>query len=77
MSRGPLHRHYVAQGAGLLHNGFGRPTTTTLIFERGGEAWVPNTFNTAFTRMLRDAGCRIWGCTICGIRSRRSRSTLA
>jgi integrase len=38
-----------------LEHGFGRPTPTTLVFERGGEAWVPNTFNTAFTR-IRDAG---------------------
>ncbi|HEV3091292.1 MAG TPA: tyrosine-type recombinase/integrase [Candidatus Cybelea sp.] len=54
--RDRLHRHYVEQGERLLHDGFGRPTPLTLIFERGGEAWVPNTFNTAFTRMLRAAG---------------------
>jgi integrase len=54
--RDRLRRHYVERGAWLLEKGFGRPTPATPVFDRAGESWVPNTFNTAFSRMLRDAG---------------------
>jgi integrase len=50
-----LRRHYAEQGSRLLHEGFGRPTPATLVFERGGEPWVPNTFGAAFVRALRNA----------------------
>ena len=51
-----LRRHHAKQGEWLLHNGFGRPTPETLVFERGGEPWIPNTFGTVFMRALSDAG---------------------
>jgi integrase len=51
-----LHRHRTDQAQRLLHDGLGRPTAETLVFERGGEPWVPNTFGTAFMRALRAAG---------------------
>jgi integrase len=51
-----LRRHRTDQAQWLLKNNFGRPTAETLVFERGGEAWIPNTFNTFFSRALRDAG---------------------
>jgi len=54
--RDRLRRRYVERGAWLLEKGFGRPTPGTPVFDRASESWVPNTFNTAFSRMLRDAG---------------------
>lgn len=40
----------------VLHNGLGHTTAETLVFERGGEPWVPNTFGTVFAQTLHDAG---------------------
>ena len=51
-----LRRHRTDQAQWLLKNSLGRPTAETLVFERGGEAWIPDTFNAFFTRLLRDAG---------------------
>jgi integrase len=50
-----LCRHRIEQAQRLLADGLGRPTAETLVFERGGKPWVPNTFGTAFMRALRDA----------------------
>ena len=50
-----LRRHHTEQGERMMADGLGRPTAETLVFERGGEPWVPNTFGTAFMRALRDA----------------------
>jgi len=50
-----LRRHRVQQAQWFWANGLGRTNAETLIFERAGEPWVPNTFNTAFTRTLHDA----------------------
>lgn len=69
-----LRRHRVKQAQWLWANGFGRPDGETLVFERGGEPWVPNTFGTVFMRTLRDAGIPTYGFTICGTRSLRWRS---
>ncbi len=33
-------------------------TPETLVFDRNGQPWVPNTFTTAFMRALDDAGFR-------------------
>jgi integrase len=46
----------VDQAQWFWANGLGRLNSQTLVFERGGEAWVPNTFGTTFIRTLRDAG---------------------
>jgi integrase len=54
--RDRLRRHRVDQAQWFLKNALGHTTSETLLFERAGEPWVPNTFNTAFTRALRDAG---------------------
>ena len=51
-----LRRHRIDQAQWFLKHRLGRTSAETLVFERAGEAWVPNTFNTAFTRTLRDAG---------------------
>jgi integrase len=51
-----LRRHRTDQAQWFYANALGRTTADTLVFERGGEAWIPNTFGTAFTRALRDAG---------------------
>jgi integrase len=51
-----LRGHRIAQAQWFLHNGLGRSTPETLVFERAGEPWAPNTFGTTFTRALRDAG---------------------
>lgn len=51
-----LRRHHVQQAQWFWANHLGRTNDETLIFERGGEPWVPNTFGTAFTRALSDAG---------------------
>lgn len=50
-----LGRHSAEQKEWFFANRLGRPTAETLVFERGGEAWVPNTFGTVFMRTLRDA----------------------
>jgi integrase len=54
--RDRLRRHYAERGAWLLEKGFGRPTPQTLVFERAGEPWIPNTFGSTFRRVLKDAG---------------------
>jgi integrase len=57
-----LRRHRVEQGERFLRDGLGRPNADTLLFERGGEPWIPNTFTTYFWRGLRAAGlphCRL------------------
>ncbi|HET9394184.1 MAG TPA: site-specific integrase [Candidatus Rubrimentiphilum sp.] len=51
-----LRRHRVEQGARFLRDGLGRPAAETLIFERGGEPWIPNTFGTAFYETLDRCG---------------------
>lgn len=50
-----LRRHRVEQAERFLRDGFGRPAADTLLFERGGEPWIPNTFGSAFWRILEDA----------------------
>lgn len=57
-----LRRHRVEQAERFLGDGLGRPNADTLVFERGGEAWIPNSFTTFFWRTLHDAGlphCRL------------------
>ena len=49
-------RHRVEQGERFLRDGMGRPNPETLVFERGGEPWIPNTFGMAFGQILKDAG---------------------
>jgi integrase len=51
-----LRRHRLQQAQWFWANHLGRTNAETLVFERAGEPWVPNTFNTAFTRTLHDAG---------------------
>jgi integrase len=51
-----LRRHHTEQGQRMMADGLGRPTPETLVFERDGQPWVPNTFGTVFMRALRDAG---------------------
>lgn len=51
-----LRRHRIKQAQWYLHNGLGHTAAETLVFERAGEPWVPNTFGTVFTRTLREAG---------------------
>jgi integrase len=51
-----LRRHHVQQAQWFWANGLGRTNADTLVFERAGEPWVPNTFGTAFSRTLSDAG---------------------
>ncbi|HEX3459099.1 MAG TPA: tyrosine-type recombinase/integrase [Candidatus Baltobacteraceae bacterium] len=51
-----LRRHRVQQAQWFWNNGLGRISPGTLVFERGGEPWVPNTFGTFFMRALSDAG---------------------
>ena len=53
-----LRRHRVEQGARFLRDGLGRPAPETLIFERGGEPWIPNTFGTAFYETLDRCGLK-------------------
>jgi integrase len=50
-----LRRHRVDQAQWFWANHMGRLNAQTLVFERGGEPWVPNTFGTMFMRTLRDA----------------------
>jgi integrase len=50
-----LRRHRAEQARRFRTNRLARPTQETLLFERGGEAWAPNTFGVAFTRALHDA----------------------
>jgi integrase len=51
-----LRRHRADRAQWLWANGLGRLSGETLVFERAGEPWVPNTFGTVFMRALRDAG---------------------
>ncbi len=51
-----LCRHRTDQAQWFYANGLGRTTAERLVFERGGEPWVPNTFGTVSMRALRDAG---------------------
>jgi integrase len=51
-----LRRHRVEQAQGFPANVAILQTPETLVFERNGKAWVPNTFTTAFMRALDDAG---------------------
>jgi integrase len=52
---GRLRRHRTDQAQWFYANGLGRTTSETLVFERGGEPWVPNTFGAVFARTLREA----------------------
>jgi integrase len=51
-----LRRHRTERAQWLWAKGLGRLDADTLVFERAGEPWVPNTFGTAFMRALNDAG---------------------
>jgi integrase len=51
-----LRRHRLQQAQWFWANRLGRTNAETLLFERAGEPWVPNTFGTAFARALSDAG---------------------
>jgi integrase len=51
-----LRRHRAERAQWLWAKGLGRLSADTLVFERAGEPWVPNTFGTAFMRVLRSAG---------------------
>jgi len=51
-----LRKHRVEQAQRFLALGFGRQIDETLLFERLGEPWVPNTFGLAFARILRESG---------------------
>lgn len=51
-----LRRHRTERAQWLRAKGLGRLSAETLVFERAGEPWVPNTFGTAFARALHDAG---------------------
>ncbi|MGA8662691.1 MAG: site-specific integrase [Candidatus Cybelea sp.] len=52
---GRLRRHRVEQAERFLHAGAGRPDGGTLLFERDGLPWNPNTFGLTFARIARDA----------------------
>ena len=45
----------MEQAKRYLRDGMGRPTPETLLFERAGEPWIPNTFGTLFWKILHDA----------------------
>ena len=51
-----LRRHRTERAQWLWAKGLGRLNVDTLVFERAGEPWAPNTFGTAFMRALHDAG---------------------
>jgi integrase len=50
-----LRRHRLAQAERLLADGAGRPDGSTLVFEREGQPWNPNTFGLTFARIAREA----------------------
>jgi integrase len=50
-----LRRCRVEQAERFLHAGAGRPDSSTLLFERDGLPWNPNTFGLTFARIARDA----------------------
>jgi integrase len=50
-----LRRHRLEQAQRLMAAGFGRPDRDTLVFDRDGEPWNPNTFGTAFARIASEA----------------------
>jgi integrase len=51
-----LRQHKVEQAERFLRDGLGRPTAETLLFERAGQPWVPNTFGTVFYDTLQRSG---------------------
>lgn len=53
-----LRRHRMEQPQPFPANVAILQTPETLIFERDGEPWVPNTFTTAFMRALSNAGIK-------------------
>lgn len=53
--RESLQRHRMEQAERFLRLGYGRPKPETLIFERGGKPWVPNTFGSMFWKIIREA----------------------
>jgi len=53
-----LRRHRTEQAQRFPANVAILHTPETLVFERNGKPWVPNTFTTAFMRALRDAGVK-------------------
>ena len=53
-----LRRHRIEQAQRFPANVAILQTPETLVFERNGKSWVPNTFTTAFMRALRDAGVK-------------------
>jgi len=50
-----LHRHRLEQEKRFLSSETGRPGPETLLFERNGLPWNPNSFGAAFARIVRDA----------------------
>ncbi len=53
-----LRRHRIEQTQRFPANVAILQTPETLVFERNGKSWVPNTFTTAFMRALREAGVK-------------------
>ena len=51
-----LRRHRIEQKERFLALGLGHLTDETLVFERAGEPWVPNTFGATFSEILRESG---------------------
>jgi integrase len=50
-----LRRHRLEQAERFMFAGAGRPTDDTLLFERDGLPWNPNTFGLTFARIVREA----------------------
>lgn len=50
-----LRRRRLLQAERFLADGAGRPSGDTLVFEREGEPWNPNTFGLTFARLAKDA----------------------
>jgi integrase len=51
-----LRRHRLDQAERFMAAGAGRPDGSTLVFEREGMPWNPNTFGATFAGMVDDAG---------------------
>ena len=48
-----LRKHRLEQAERLFRLGAGRPTGETLLFEREGEPWCPNTFGLWFAKAVK------------------------
>jgi integrase len=53
-----LRRHRIEQTQRFPDNVAVLQTPETLVFQRNGQPWVPNTFTTAFMRTLHGSGLR-------------------